>query len=78
MRSLLWYSLAAVAEIAGCFAFWAWLRLGRNPLMDSRRYCFACRHRAGIDAHRRGGCGPCLRRLWGNLYPFLAALALGC
>ena len=22
---------AAVAEIAGCFAFWAWLRLGRSP-----------------------------------------------
>ncbi len=22
------YLLAAVAEIAGCFAFWAWLRLG--------------------------------------------------
>lgn len=24
------YALAAVAEIAGCFAFWAWLRLGRS------------------------------------------------
>lgn len=23
---------AAVAEIAGCFSFWAWLRLGRSPL----------------------------------------------
>lgn len=23
---------AAVAEIAGCFAFWAWLRLDRSPL----------------------------------------------
>lgn len=23
--------LAAVAEIGGCFAFWAWLRLGRSP-----------------------------------------------
>lgn len=22
----------AVAEIAGCFAFWAWLRLGKSPL----------------------------------------------
>jgi small multidrug resistance family-3 protein len=32
MKSLLWYSLAAFAEIAGCFAFWAWLRLGRSPL----------------------------------------------
>ena len=26
------YLLAAVAEIAGCFAFWAWLRLGHSPL----------------------------------------------
>ncbi|WP_369058257.1 YnfA family protein [Caulobacter sp. 73W] len=26
------YILAALAEIAGCFAFWAWLRLGRSPL----------------------------------------------
>jgi small multidrug resistance family-3 protein len=26
------YFLAAIAEIAGCFAFWAWLRLDRSPL----------------------------------------------
>jgi small multidrug resistance family-3 protein len=25
------YAAAAVAELAGCFAFWAWLRLGRSP-----------------------------------------------
>ncbi|MHC1711777.1 MAG: YnfA family protein [Solidesulfovibrio sp.] len=25
-----WYLLAAFAEIGGCFAFWAWLRLGRS------------------------------------------------
>ena len=25
------YALAALAEIGGCFAFWAWLRLGRLP-----------------------------------------------
>lgn len=24
------YGLAALAEIAGCFAFWAWMRLGRS------------------------------------------------
>lgn len=24
------YTLAALGEIAGCFAFWAWLRLGRS------------------------------------------------
>lgn len=23
---------AAIAEIAGCFSFWAWLRLGKSPL----------------------------------------------
>lgn len=27
-----YFVLAAVAEIAGCFAFWAWLRLDRSPL----------------------------------------------
>lgn len=26
------YLGAALAEIAGCFAFWAWLRLGKSPL----------------------------------------------
>jgi small multidrug resistance family-3 protein len=30
--SWLYYALAAAAEIAGCFAFWAWLKLGRSPL----------------------------------------------
>ena len=30
--SLGFLALAAVAEIAGCFAFWAWLRLGRSAL----------------------------------------------
>lgn len=29
MKSILLYLGAAVAEIAGCFAFWAWLRLGK-------------------------------------------------
>ncbi|GAA0614129.1 YnfA family protein [Paenochrobactrum glaciei] len=26
------YILAALAEIAGCYAFWAWLRLHKSPL----------------------------------------------
>lgn len=30
--SFVYFGLAAVAEIAGCFAFWAWLRLDRSPL----------------------------------------------
>lgn len=25
------YAAAALAEIAGCFSFWAWLRLGGSP-----------------------------------------------
>lgn len=29
MKSILAYTGAAFAEIAGCFAFWAWLRLGK-------------------------------------------------
>ncbi len=31
MASLAIYLVAALAEIAGCFAFWAWLRLGKSP-----------------------------------------------
>lgn len=30
LPSLLIYTLAALAEIAGCFAFWVWLRMGRS------------------------------------------------
>ena len=29
MKSILFYSLAALGEIAGCYAFWGWLRLGK-------------------------------------------------
>ena len=28
----MFYIAAAVAEIAGCFTFWAWLRLGKSVL----------------------------------------------
>lgn len=31
MPTIAAYVGAAVAEIAGCFAFWAWLRLDRSP-----------------------------------------------
>ena len=30
MTTLLIYALAALGEIGGCFAFWAWLRLGKS------------------------------------------------
>jgi small multidrug resistance family-3 protein len=32
MLTFLAYAGAALAEIAGCFAFWAWLRLDKSPL----------------------------------------------
>ena len=30
LSGLALYAVAALAEIAGCFAFWAWLRLDRS------------------------------------------------
>jgi small multidrug resistance family-3 protein len=32
LKAILWYLLAALGEIGGCFAFWAWLRMQRSPL----------------------------------------------
>src|SRR3546814_5278098 len=32
MAAILVYAGAALAEIAGCFSFWAWLRLGKSAL----------------------------------------------
>ncbi len=32
LRTLGGYGLAACCEIGGCYAFWAWLRLGRSAL----------------------------------------------
>ncbi len=31
MRSYVIYAAAALAEIGGCFAVWAWLKLDRSP-----------------------------------------------
>lgn len=31
ITTVAWYIVAAIAEIAGCFAFWAVLRLERSP-----------------------------------------------
>lgn len=32
MKGAAFYIAAAFCEIAGCFAFWAWLKLGKSPL----------------------------------------------
>jgi small multidrug resistance family-3 protein len=39
MNAPLWYLVAAFGEIAGCFAFWAWLRLGKSPLWTAPGVC---------------------------------------
>jgi hypothetical protein len=31
LKSLFWYLVASGGEIAGCFAFWAWLRMQKSP-----------------------------------------------
>lgn len=30
LHSYMWFFLAALAEIGGCFAFWAWLKQGKS------------------------------------------------
>ncbi|MDX2242376.1 MAG: YnfA family protein [Leptolyngbyaceae cyanobacterium bins.302] len=30
MQTLIFFLIAAVGEIAGCYTFWAWLRLGKS------------------------------------------------
>jgi small multidrug resistance family-3 protein len=32
-KNLLTFAVAAILEIAGCFAFWSWLRRGASPLV---------------------------------------------
>ena len=36
LRVVFWSALAAAGEIAGCSAFYAWLRLGRSPAAAPR------------------------------------------
>jgi small multidrug resistance family-3 protein len=33
MSSLAFFAIAALLEIAGCFAFWSWLRSGKSGLL---------------------------------------------
>jgi small multidrug resistance family-3 protein len=33
VKAFLWYALAAVLEIGGCYAIWLWLREGRSGLV---------------------------------------------
>lgn len=42
VRALALYGLAAAAEIAGCFAFWAWARLDRSAFWLAPGVLFLC------------------------------------
>lgn len=69
------YLLAALGEIAGCFAFWAWLgraeaHSGPCPALSLIVFALALTR---VDA---GGSGPGVCRLWRRLYAFFARLAL--
>ena len=74
MATLAIYIGAALAEIAGCFAFWAWLRLDRSPLWLVPGMASLC---LAADTHRQRFRGPRLRCLWRLLYWRVALVALG-
>ena len=77
------YVLAAIAEIAGCFAFWAWLRHDKSALwLIPGMACLAAfawlltlvdSSAAGRAYAAYGG----LCRLWRGLHRRVARLALG-
>ena len=50
------YIAAALAEIAGCFSFWAWWRLEKSPLWLARpRLARFVRLPAGAGRHHAAG-----------------------
>ena len=75
MKSALVYVGAAIAEIAGCFAFWAWLRLGK-PLWWLLPGVLSLIVFAYLLTLRNRRCWPRLRRLWRHLHRRLAVLAV--
>ena len=36
MLNYLWFFLAALFEIGGCYAFWLWLRMGKSAWWIAR------------------------------------------
>ena len=76
MPSVAFYIAAAVGEIAGCFAFWAWLRLGTECVVDRARHRLAGGVRGVADQDRCGVRRPRLCRLWRGLHRGFAAVAL--
>ena len=60
--TLVFFVAAAFFEIAGCFAFWSYFRLGR-PAPAWRLGCFADPVRVCADTSRCGLCRTGLRRV---------------
>jgi small multidrug resistance family-3 protein len=63
MSSIAFMIGAAIAEIAGCFAFWAWLRLGKSPWWLLRGvaslmvFAWALPRSSSLTPHRRALAG---------------------
>lgn len=70
------YALAALAEIAGCFAFWAWIRLDRSPLWLLPGICVVGPLCVPANSGRERGRWPSVRGLRRHLHCRLDPLAL--
>ncbi len=75
MATIAIYIAAAIAEIAGCFAFWAWFRLRKSMLwlMPGLASLVAFAWLLTFSSAERG---PSVRRLWRHLYCLITAVAL--
>lgn len=77
MKTYAWYFLAAFAEIGGCFAFWAWLRLAKEHLVGRAGHVLARAIRLRPDENRFEPRGTSLRGLWRHLHRVVTFLAVG-
>ncbi len=76
MQPFAYYVGAATAEIAGCFAFWAWLRLGASWLWVLPGIALLALFAFLLTRIDVGFAGPRLRRVWRHLYRRLAGLVM--
>ena len=77
MTTILIYAGAAMAEIVGCFAVWAWMRRGGERAMAGPWPGQLGRLRLAPDPRAIGFRRAVLRGLWRRLYRGVAYLALG-
>ena len=71
------FAAAALAEIAGCFAFWAWWRLDKSPLWLAPGLAALIAFAWLLTLVEADVRRPRLRRLWRHLYFGVAAVAVG-